>query len=107
MFFKKGKRESLLLSSRYYKINETDLDDYSARVFLIFVIPKDGTSTTPPVAIVWFFFIVSVVRMNHCFSMHRVAAVHSLISNSLLKRNHATVRVSQIEINTNLSKLIM
>ena len=56
MFFKNGKRESLLLSSRYYKNNETDLDDYSARVFLIFVIPKDGISTTPPVAIVWFFF---------------------------------------------------
>ena len=61
----------------------------------------------PQLQLYGFFFIVSVVRMNHCFSMHRVAAVHSLISNSLLKRNHATVRVSQIEINTNLSKLIM
>ena len=54
--------KSLLLSSRFSNITETNLDGYSASVFLIFVIPKDGTSTTPTVAIV-FFFISSVVRI--------------------------------------------
>ena len=49
----------------------------------------------------------SVVRINYCFSMHRVSAAHSLTPNSLLKRNHATARVSQIEIKTNISKLML
>jgi hypothetical protein len=54
-----------------------------------------------------FFFISSVVHIYHCFSIHRVSAAHSLTPNSRIKRNHATVRVSQIEINTNISKLML
>ena len=41
------------------------------------------------------------------FLVLRVFAAHSLTPNSLLKRKHATLRVRQIEINTNINKLML